>query len=377
LVTFDPSTLAGRDLQYLRAGLLAAGYRSETLADSLRVKGAAALMSDIARISLICCDSLGTSPSAVLGKLFLLCAPVPMRVFGKLPRPLTQSLHEHGLVHIDSGGQHVIGRVSITEVDEFYFLADRLFENRFGTITVTTPDDVCMTPHASSFELMKAIARGRAGSAVLDVGCGSGCLSLPLARPAGHVTGIDTSGRAVAFARANASLNGVRAQFEQAAWQNYDSQQRYDHILFNTPGPSTAFDFVTAGIPRFLAPGGRAEVWLTCEVLAEDGDIRGTVDRMSTIEPPFDLRIMVNDRSPCSLSREAVASRRRPGHTLVVKHPAEWRAYVDSLHSRGVVEVASIVLEITHRGTPPAREMPGQSSPDARKRLTLPSTSSL
>ena len=42
---------------------------------------------------------------------------------------------------------------------------------------------------------MKAIARGRTGSAVLDVGCGSGCLSLPLARPAGHVTGIDTSGR--------------------------------------------------------------------------------------------------------------------------------------------------------------------------------------
>jgi len=338
-------------MQHLRAGLLDAGYRTQTLAESLGVGGAEALLSDIARISLICCDFLGTSSSAILGKLFLLCAPVPMHIFHKLPEPLSQSLHEHGLVQIDSDGQHAIGRVSITEVDGFYFLTDRLFENRFSTITVAIPDDVCMPPHASSFELMKAIARARGGSTVLDVGCGSGCLSLPLARSADLVTGIDISGRAIAFARANASLNGVRAQFENAAWENYNPQQRYDHILFNTPGPTAAFDFVSAGIPRFLAPGGHAEVWLTCEVLAEDGDIRGAVDRMSTIESPFDLRIMVNDRSPCSLSREAVASRRRPGHTLVVKHPAEWRAYAESLHSRGVVEVASIVLEIEHRDT--------------------------
>ncbi len=349
MATFDPGTLAGHELEDLRQGLLDADYRTEALAKSLGVAGAQALLSDTARISLLCCDSLGTSPSAILGQLFLLCAPVPARVFGGLPRPLAQSLREHGLVQAGPGTQQVLGRVSMTEIDGSYFLADRLFENRSGAITVTMPDDVCMPPHASSFELMRAITRGPGGSAVLDVGCGSGCLSLPLARAADLVTGIDISRRAIAFARANASLNGVTAHFEHAAWKEYDPRQRYDHIVFNTPGPAVAFDFVTAGIPRLLAPGGRAEVWLTCEVLAQDGDVGGTVDRMSSLGAPFSWRIVVNDGSPCALSRAAVTSRRRPGHTLVVRHPSEWRGYVESLHRRGVVEIASIVLEITRR----------------------------
>jgi SAM-dependent methyltransferase len=345
---FDPGPLAGHDLADLRPGLLDAGYRTEALARSLGVPGARALLSDTARISLLCGDSLGTSPAEILGRLFLLCAPVPARVFDGLPRPLTRSLREHGLVQAGADGQEVLGRVSITEIDGFCFLADRLFENRSGAITVSLPEDMCMPPHASSFELLRAIRPGPGGSAVLDVGCGSGCLSLPLARAGDLVTGIDISRRAVAFARANASLNGVTARFEHAAWKDYDSGQRYDHILFNTPGPDVAFDFVTAGIPRLLAPGGHAEVWLTCEVLAQDGDVGGTVDRLSSIAPPFGRRVIVNDGSPCALSRAAVASRRRPGHTLVVRHPGEWAGYVESLHRRGVAEVASIVLELTH-----------------------------
>ena len=114
---FDPSTLAEHDLQHLRAGLLDAGYRSEALAERLGVRGAEALLSDSARISLVCHDFLGTSPSAILGKLFLLCAPVPMRVFDELPHPLSQSLHEHALVQVDSDRQHAIGRISRQSCD--------------------------------------------------------------------------------------------------------------------------------------------------------------------------------------------------------------------------------------------------------------------
>jgi len=154
------------------------------------------------------------------------------------------------------------------------------------------------------------------------------------------------------LARANASLNGVRARFEHAAWENYGAQQRYDRILFNAPCANATLDFVTVGVPRLLAVGGRAQIWLKCEVLAEDGDIRGTVNRMTTVEPPFDLRTVINDGSPFSLSRDAVMLHRRPRHTLLVKHPSEWHAYCDSLRSRSVIEVASIVLEVTHRGTP-------------------------
>jgi SAM-dependent methyltransferase len=362
-VTFDPNRLAEHDLRPLGVLLLDAGYRTRTLAESLKLADAEALLADAARNSFIHCDSLGTSPPAILGRLFLLCAPVPVPIFGKLPGSLMQALYEYGLVQIDADGRHVVGKVSITEVDGYYFLADRLFENRFGDICVTISADICMPPHASSFELSKAIARVPCGLKLLDIGCGSGCLSLPLAGSADLVTGIDISSRAVAFARANASLNGARARFAHADWEQFDSQEHYDQVFFNSPDAGEAFRFVNNGIPRFLRRSGRAQVWLNCEVLAEDGDIQGTVHRMSAIEQQFDVRILVNDGSPFSLNREALAQGKRPPRTLLVEHSSEWREYVDSLRSRDVVEVASIVLDVTgHDGPYSQRGEPGSEA---------------
>jgi hypothetical protein len=347
---FDPTTLAEYDLRYLGALLLDAGYRTETVAEGLDIESAEALWADIVRNSLYYHEFLGASPPAIIGKLFLLCMPLPARIFDGLPAPLPRILREYGLVQADADGQHVVGKVSITEAGGFYFLADRLFENRFGKISVTMPavsTGICIPPNASSLDLLTAIRRVPCGSAVLDVGCGSGFLSLPLARSASLVTGIDTNDRAIAFARANASMNGVEAQIEHTSWENYDSPQRYDHIVFNTPSPSVAYEFVTTGIPPLLAAGGRAQVLLICEVLAEDGSVRSAIGRMSAIESAFDLNIVINDESPFSLSREAIASGKRPPRTLLIKQPSEWRAYVDSLRRRGVTEVVSTVLEIT------------------------------
>lgn len=356
---FDPDRLAEHDLRPLGNLLLDAGYRTGTLAQSLRLEGAEALLADAARNSFIHCDSLGTSPPAILGRLFLLCAPVRAPIFGRLPGSLVRALCEHGLVQPAADGRHVVGKVSITETGGYYFLADRLFENRFGDISITTFTEICMPPHASSLELSNAIAQVYRGSAVLDIGCGSGCLSLPLAGSADHVTGIDISSRAVAFARANASLNGVRARFAHAGWEQFDSQENYDQVFFNSPDASEAFRFINNGIPRFLRWGGHAQVWLYCEVLADDGGVQGTVRRMSTLGQQFDVRILVNDGSPFSLNREALARGRRPPRTLLVKHPSEWHGYVDSLRSRDVVEVVSIVLDITsHDGPYSLRDRP-------------------
>lgn len=345
---FNPDTLAGHDLRYLKTLLLNAGYRTETVSEEFDVQGTEALWADIVRNSLYYYDLLGTSLPAILGKLFLLCVPLPVRVFDELPAPLPRVLREYGLVrtHADL----VVGTVSITEADGFYFVADRLFENQFGKISVTMPavsSGICIPPNTSSLELMNAIRRVPCGTSVLDVGCGSGFLSLPLARSANLVTAIDTNDRAVVFARVNASLNDVAFRIEHAAWENYDPPQRYDHIVFNTPSPSVAYEFVTMGIPRLLAAGGRAQVFLICEVLAEDDDIRAAVGRMSIIESPFELNIVINNRSPFSLSREAIVSGKRPPRTLLIKQPSEWRAYVDSLRLRGVVEVVSTILEVT------------------------------
>jgi SAM-dependent methyltransferase len=343
---FDPVTLAGRDLRGLRAALLDAGYRTDVLAELLGLPDTEALLIDVARVSLIRCELLDSSCPAILGKLFLLCAPVPVDVFDKLPEPLAQALRENDLVRIDSDGNHVTGTVSITEFNGFYYLADRLFENRSGRITVGRLEAACMPPHASSFEIMKVIGQVPSGSTVLDVGCGSGFQSVPLSRSADLVAGIDISDRAVTFARANARLNGVAAQFETAAWEDYDARQRFSRVIFNAPNAAAGSRFVSAGVPRFLAPGGCAQVWATCEVLACDGDVLGAVSRMCTVEPPLSLNVVANDESPFSLSREAIRSGTRPRHTLLVEHPSQWRAYLDSLRSRGVVEVVSAVIEV-------------------------------
>jgi SAM-dependent methyltransferase len=242
---------------------------------------------------------------------------------------------------------HVIGNVSISEIGGGFYLADRLFENLFGEIKISLPVDVCMPPHASSLELMKAVGGPRRSSSALDVGCGSGCLTLPLTRTAENVTGIDISGRSVAFARVNASLNSVEAKFEQSAWQDYHFSKRYDHIIFNSPDATSASAFVTEGIPKFLTDEGNAQIWLTCEALARDRNIHAAVNRLTTIRPPFKLRIMVNEQSPFSLSRDEIMSGKRPRRTLLVVHSHEWADYIDALRSRSVVEVASVVLDIS------------------------------
>lgn len=347
MAAFDPSALADSDLLPLRTFLLDACYRTEALAASLNMGNTREFLSNVARNSLIFSDSLGASPSDILAKLFLLCGPVRVRDFEKLPDPLLGALRGHRFVELHSDGRHVVGKVSITEFEGLYFLADRLFENWSGAFSVTIPDNACMPPHASSFQLMDVMARAPHGSMVLDVGCGSGCLSLPLAESALHVTGIDISARAVGFARANASLNGMRAQFDHADWMTYDAQRRYDHIVFNSPDTAAAFSFINRGLPRLLAEGGHAEVLLVCEVLSGDGDVQGAVRRMTASELPFAVSLVPSAESPFALSRDEVLSGKRPRRTLLVKHPSEWAAYSDSLRRRGVTEVACLVLEIT------------------------------
>lgn len=320
------------------------------MADLLGLSDPEALLADAARHSVIYGDAAGESPTAVLARLFVFCAPVAADSFEVLPGSLKRELLEHELVEIDPDGEFATGNVTISEVGGRYYLADRLFENIFGTLSVTMNADKCMPPHASSFELARAIGQRAAGSAALDVGCGSGCLTLPLARSGGAVTGIDIGGRAIEFARANASLNGVRALFEQTGWAEFDPGVRYDRVLFNAPDAAAAFGFVSAGVPRLLAAGGVAHVWLWCEVLAGDGDVHAAVARLGRVDPPLTVRVVINERSPFSLGRAAIAQGTRPPNTLLVERTSDWARYVASLRARDVVEVASLVLEISAAG---------------------------
>jgi SAM-dependent methyltransferase len=85
----------------------------------------------------------------------------------------------------------------------------------------------------------------RAAGRVLDLGCGGGMQALLAARHAERVVGVDLNPRALAFARFNARLNGVR----NVEWREGD--------LF-APVAGERFDLVVCNPPYVLSP----ESWL-------------------------------------------------------------------------------------------------------------------
>lgn len=72
------------------------------------------------------------------------------------------------------------------------------------------------------------------GEKVLEIGCGSGVVSIHCANNGCKVTCGDINPKAVALARRNAEANGVQMEvFETDVYSNIDG--RFDTILFNLP----------------------------------------------------------------------------------------------------------------------------------------------
>jgi len=74
---------------------------------------------------------------------------------------------------------------------------------------------------------------------VLDLYCGAGAFSLPLARRAGSVLGIEILPAAIEEARANAEANSIRAQFACAAIEERGEQfwqrEAWDWVILDPP----------------------------------------------------------------------------------------------------------------------------------------------
>jgi len=107
-------------------------------------------------------------------------------------------------------------------------------------------------------ELLLAACAARPGETVLDIGCGTGVTTLPLAAVAGHVTGIDISAPMLGVARArcagagNISLLQADAQTHDFAGARFDLLvSRFGVMFFEDP--VAAF----RNLRRAMAPGGR------------------------------------------------------------------------------------------------------------------------
>jgi 2-polyprenyl-3-methyl-5-hydroxy-6-metoxy-1,4-benzoquinol methylase len=70
------------------------------------------------------------------------------------------------------------------------------------------------------------------GKSVLDVGCGQGFFSIPLAKQANHVTGIDISGQSIEYARAAArALQIDNVSFQQIDLFEFTPPQPFDVVV--------------------------------------------------------------------------------------------------------------------------------------------------
>ena len=161
-----------------------------------------------------------------------------------------------------------------------------------------------------------AAVRPLAGKAALDVGCGAGLLSEPLARLGAKVVGVDASPEVIAVAREHAAIDGLDI----------------DYRLADVAGLGGAFDLVTAmevvehvaepaafvrALAKRLAPGGllmmstpnaTAMSRLMMIVVAEGlGHIpRGTHDFDKFI-PPERLKALLGEAGLKCLDVEGVA----------------------------------------------------------------------
>jgi ubiquinone/menaquinone biosynthesis C-methylase UbiE len=103
----------------------------------------------------------------------------------------------------------------------------------------------------------------RCGGPVLELGCGSGRVSLALAGPDLSVTGIDTSAEMLELARAHAADAGLsnRVRFQQIDVRELEFEDEFSLALYPLNGflhLQTAEDQLGAlcGIHRALLPGG-------------------------------------------------------------------------------------------------------------------------
>lgn len=135
-----------------------------------------------------------------------------------------------------------------------YLMGRREF---YGLDFRVTPD--VLIPREET-ELLVDIAVEKPVQRILDLGTGSGCLAIAVAKqlPQAEVTAVDVSAAALAVARGNAARHGVTVRFLQGDWFAPVGGESFDLILANPPYVAAADPHLAQGDVRFEPRGALA-----------------------------------------------------------------------------------------------------------------------
>jgi len=127
----------------------------------------------------------------------------------------------------------------------------------YGLEFQVTPD--VLIPREET-ELLVDIAREAQAARILDLGTGSGCLAIAVAKalPEAEVTAVDASAAALAVARVNAARLGAKVRFLQGDWLAPVGDECFELILANPPYVAEADPHLAQGDVRFEPRGALA-----------------------------------------------------------------------------------------------------------------------
>jgi len=128
------------------------------------------------------------------------------------------------------------GSIDQAEVAKFAALADAWWDpaGKFRPLHRLNPTRIAFIRDraAARFGRDPSAPKPLSGLAILDIGCGGGLLSEPLARLGGRVTGLDAAERNIAIAKSHAELGGLTIEYIAGSVEDLAASGRqFDVVL--------------------------------------------------------------------------------------------------------------------------------------------------
>lgn len=361
-----------------------AGYSSPAVCEALGIPGPPyRLLTGTARCAFVYYDEgrAERSDPAALGMLFALGGWLRREVYERaVPAAVRSVLEGYGLVRdadddaSADGAGYVRSTISLVEHRGRFFVSDRVVERTPESIRLIQEGREHVDPPGyPSTSMMETLfgAGAERGDRLLDVGCGTGCLTTLGAETHRRVVGIDVNGRALRFAALGAAVNGVPLALRHADCLGFEDAEGFDRIVFNVPsvpryrddldkvdtytstlGHTLAIDFVNRRLPALLRPHGSCSIWSLFAIRSDEGTVEEILRREVEDLPGYDVDVVTETASPFVLPREHVERRTIPRNSYLLADPADAEALFAFLERHGVVAIATALVTLRpKRGT--------------------------